>query len=78
MQCHRQQHVTSPDPLHVGVRYRVEFLGSGFTLRVLNDAVFVGTRTGPDGDEYEFETEMPVTPRVVTVRPDLILRAEPA
>ena len=64
--------------LEVGARYHVEFLGSGLTLHVLDDSVFVGTRTGPDGDEYEFETEMPVTSQVVRVRPDLILRAEPA
>ena len=64
--------------LQVGDRYNVEFFGSGSTIVGLQQAVVTGTRDGPDGIEYDFETEMPVTRRIVTVRADLIVRAEPA
>lgn len=64
--------------LQIGVRYQVLYLGSGLTIGELKDAVLIETSGGPDRDEYEFETEMPLTRHVVAVRPALILTAEPA
>jgi hypothetical protein len=63
--------------LQIGDRFNVEYFDSGFAIVALKQAVLAGTRDGPDGIEYEFEIEMPVARRVVTVRADLIVRVEP-
>lgn len=61
--------------LEVGTRYDVEYVGSNLTLAALESARMVGTRSGPEGDEYEFER---ADGRVVVLHPARIIRAEPA
>ena len=59
----------------VGARYDVEHAGSNLTLAALEGARMVGTRSGPDGDEYEFWR---ADGRVVVLHPARIIRAKPA
>lgn len=49
--------------------------GSNLTLAALDGARMVGTRPGPEGDEYEFERK---DGRLVVLHPARIIRAEPA
>ena len=41
----------------VGARYDIEYIGRNLTLLELRDARLTRTRSGPEGDEYEFETK---------------------
>ena len=58
----------------VGARFNVEYVGPNLTLVELRSARLVVTRSGPEGDEYEFET---ARGRVVVLHPARIVRAEP-
>ncbi len=59
----------------VGARYDVGYVGSNLTLAALEGARMVGTRSGSEGDEYEFER---ADGRLVVLHPARIIRAEPA